>query len=137
MESIPQMHLTLILMFQDTETIILGGDWSFGANFALFLVGFISSVISASLGMARLLLNGPSKILRKQGYLGGYLQVSFTLIFFSIMCVLVAKALWLALLILEGSSQGAKIAIHVSNSSCTLLWLGVSLLPQLIFVSFI
>ena len=92
------------------------------AGFILFSMGFMSSVLSASLGMARLLMTGPSKLVKKQGHLGGYAQVGFALIMFSIMFVLVAKALWMALV----TSWSPLFA---------LVWIGVSLAPQLILVS--
>ena len=88
----------------------------------LFLVGFTSSVLSASLGMTRLLMNGPSKVVKKQGRLGGYAQVGFAMVMFSIMFVLVAKALWLAFSL-------------DSNPLYALVWIGVSVVPQLILVS--
>ena len=126
-ESIPQTHLTLILLCfnlrpEADDAITDPRDVT---DFAIFLVGFISSVISATLGMTRLLMNGPSKVIKKQGHLGGYLQIGFALVFFSIMFVLVAKALWLAFVI-AGSG---------SNPLYALIWLAVSLLPQFILVS--
>ena len=67
-------------------------------------------------------MNGPSKLVKKQGHLGGYAQVGFALVMFSIMFVLVAKALWLAFLL-------------DSNPLYALVWIGVSLAPQLTLVS--
>ena len=132
LESIPQTHLTLLLLCFDSRVLFddpahPGADDLFpGSSLVLFILGFISSVLSASLGMARLLMNGPSKLIKKQGYLGGYAQVGFALLMFSIMCVLVSKALWLAFLLAGPHGN----PLHI------LLWIGVSLLPQLILVSF-
>ena len=86
-EAIPQTHLTLIMLVLDLETTIFGGSSENYTDFTLFLVGFISSVLSASLGLARFLMNGPSKLVKKQGRLGGYLQVGFALLFFCILLV--------------------------------------------------
>ena len=122
LESIPQTHLTLMLLVLNSDVLIEMGPGSDPSSFPLFIVGFTSSVLSASLGMARLLLNGPSKLVKKQGHLGGYAQVGFALIMFSIMFVLVAKALWLAFLL-------------DSYPLYALVWIGVSLAPQLILVS--
>ena len=124
------MHLTLILMVFDNKTIIYGGDWDDSTALPLFIVGFISSVLSASLGMTRLLMNGPSKLIKKQGSLGGYLQWGFAMVFICIMCVLVAKALWLAFAVLGPSPDS------LNQFKNVLVWLGVSILPQLILVSF-
>ena len=117
LESVPQTHLTLMLVALDSKT----ADGP-GYDGILFLVGFISSVLSASLGMARLLMNGPSKLVKKQGHLGGYAQVGFALVILSIMFVLVAKAVWMALL-------------TAWSPLYALVWIGVSLAPQLILVS--
>ena len=110
MEFIPQLHLQLIRLALHSE----------------FIVGFTSSVLSASLGMARLLMNGPSKLVRKQGCLGGYAQVGFALVMLSIMLILVAKTLWLAFSI-----------SRIEEPLFALVWIGVSLAPQLILVSFL
>ena len=104
-----------------------GNDYS---STPLFFVGFTSSVLSASLGMTRLLLNGPSKLVKKQGHLGGYAQVGFTLVMFLIMFVLVAKALWLAF-----STFSQRGGPEHADPLYGLVWIGVSLAPQLILVS--
>ena len=120
-EAIPQTHLTLIMLVLDSEAIVYGGSGGNNTDFALFLVGFISSVLSASLGLARFLMNGPSKLVKKQGRLGGYLQVGFALLFFCILSTLVSKALWLAF-------------VTGGNPLQAFVWMGASLVPQLILV---
>ena len=125
MESIPQTHLTLMLLILNSK--VLYDDNGRADNIygiVLFYVGFISSILSASLGMARLLMNGPSKMVKKQGHLSGYAQVGFALVMTSIMFVLVAKALWLAV-----STMDSHEPLYF------LVWIGVSLVPQLILVS--
>ena len=121
------MHLTLILMMLDWDTIAWGGhsggDLDHVDVFALFLCGFISSVVSAGLGMTRLLMNGPSKLFYKRGHaLGGYCQAAFALLMVSNMCVLIAKALWLAFAI-GNFGPGSK-------PLNALIWISVSLAPQ-------
>ena len=109
--------------------LVLNSDVLYGRSrndpygLALFLLGFTSSVLSASLGMARLLMNGPSKLVKKQGHLGGYAQVGFALVMVSIICVLVSKALWLA------------FSTSWLDPLYALVWIGVSLAPQLTLVS--
>ena len=125
LESIPQTHLTLMLLILNSK--VLYDDNGRADNIygtVLFFVGFISSILSASLGMARLLMNGPSKLVKKQGHLGGYAQVGFALVMTSIMFVLVAKALWLAVSTMDNHEP-----------FYFLVWIGVSLVPQLILVS--
>ena len=123
LESIPQTHLTFIMLFVN-QRLLLGEPYD---NSRLFIFGFMSSVLSASLGMARLLMNGPSKLVKKQGNLGGYAQVGFALLMLLIMFVLVAKALWLAFSIIGGG--------HHPQPLNALVWIGVSLVPQLFLVS--
>ena len=123
LESIPQTHLTIMVMVLNFEVVSEPGPY-YKYNLALFLVGFISSVLSASLGMARMLMNGPCKLVKKQGHLGGYAQAGFAMVMLSIMCVLMAKAGWLAF-----STLGS------NNPLFALVWIGVSLAPQLILVS--
>ena len=117
----------------DYESIMLGIstelDIEINTDMALFLVGFISSILSASLGLARFLMNGPSKLVKKQGRLGGYLQVGFALLFFAILLILVSKALWLAFVLNEPTTLEP-------NPLYVFVWMGISLVPQLILVRF-
>ena len=122
LESIPQTHLTFIMLFVN-QRLLLGDPY----DDILFIFGFMSSVLSASLGMARLLMNGPSKLVKKQGNLGGYAQVGFALVMLLVMFVLVAKALWLAFSIIGGG--------HHPQPLNALVWIGVSLAPQLFLAS--
>ena len=95
----------------------------------LFFLSFSTSIISASLGMSRLLLTGPSKFVRKTGRLGGYCQWGFVLLILSIITGIISKAAWLPLVIdWPTRSMGYLGAI---------LWIGVSLIPQLLLVRFI
>ena len=128
MESIPQTHLTLMLLVLNYDVLIDVRHRGNESNVVLFTVGFMSSVLSASLGMARLLMNGPSKLVKKQGHLGGYAQVGFALVMLLVMFILVAKALWLVFSMLLGPRGGDPLY--------ALVWIGVSLAPQLILVSF-
>ena len=73
-ESTPQLHLYLMLLAINIEYVAFGINWTVSEwyNFPLFVAGLTSSVLSACLGMTRLLMDGPSKLVKKQGYLGGY-----------------------------------------------------------------
>ena len=132
MESIPQTHLTWILVvmvvdgpglddYEGLETVM--GNTT--EKRALFILSFTTSIISASWGMSRLLLSGPSKFVRKTGRLGGYFQWGFVLLILSIMSGIIAKAAWLPLVINWPTNLGSLGAI---------LWIGVSLIPQLLLV---
>ena len=118
------------MLVLDSNTIITGGSGDRNnTDLPLFLVGFISSILSASLGLARFLMNGPSKLVKKQGRLGGYLQVGFALLFFAILLTLVSKALWLAFVLNEPTTLEP-------NPLYVFVWMGISLVPQLILVRF-
>ena len=125
-ESIPQTHLSWILMIMvsgtapgDRGLVKLSGDSA--GKIALFYLSFTTSVISASLGMSRLLLNGPSKFIRKTGRLGGYCQWGFVLLILSIMSGIVSKAAWLEIVVNDPFNMGPLGVV---------MWIGVSLLPQ-------
>ena len=132
-ESIPQTHLSWILMIMVSGTapggrglVRLSGDSA--GKIALFYLSFTTSVISASLGMSQLLLNGPSKFIRKTGRLGGYCQWGFVLLILSIMSGIVSKAAWLEIVVTDPFNMGPLGAV---------MWIGVSLLPQLLLVQVI
>ena len=98
---------------------------------ALFYFSFTTSVISASLGMSRLLLNGPSRFVRKTGRLGGYLQWGFVLLMLSIMSGIIAKAAWLPFVI------NYPVEMGTLGTLGAVLWIGVSLIPQFLLVRII
>ena len=106
-----------------TETIAWGGHDGGDDDFVLFFCGFASSVVSAALGMTRLLMNGPSKLFYKRDHpLGGYCQAAFALLMVSIMFVLIAKALWLAFSCYD-------------NPINALIWISASLVPQFVLAT--
>ena len=78
--------------------------------------------------MSRLLLNGPSRFVRKTGRLGGYLQWGFVLLMLSIMSGIIAKAAWLPYVIKSPARMGTLGAV---------LWINVSLIPQFLLVRII
>ena len=132
MESIPQTHLTLILFFtlEGPSKAKLWSDADGNGNYyysklVLFFLSFTTSVISASLGMSRLLLNGPSKFIRKTGRLGGYCQWGFVFLILSMITGIVSKAAWLPFVMDRPTRMGYLGAV---------LWIGVSLIPQLLLV---
>ena len=121
-------------MMFDWDTIAWGGHRrggyvEYADVFALFLLGFISSVISAALGMTRLLMNGPSKLFYKRDHpLGGYCQAAFALLMVSIMFVLIAKALWLAFAV-------GNFGPGLGNPINALIWISASLVPQFVLAT--
>ena len=117
------MHLSWILLVSTNgELSLRKSAW---IEF-LFFTSFTLSVISASLGMTRLLMNGPSKLIKKQGKFGGYAQCPLFILFLSIASCLIAKASWVGF-----------IKIHHGHPIRIVVWLGISCTPQLLMVSII
>ena len=84
----PQSHLSLIVV------CVAEGRGDF-VNMK-FLLSFISSVISATLGLSKVLLKGPVKLVSSnRGYLSGYVQPPFFLLCSSVFTCMVGKAAWL------------------------------------------
>ena len=85
--------------------MIFGPDWlgSFPKTWLppndmlFFLVTYGTSMISASLGMAKALKVGPCRVLGDKGLLRGFLTQRFLLLFFACFFTLVGKAIFLVL----------------------------------------
>ena len=91
----------------------------------LFFLSFISSVVSATLGLSKVLLKGPVKLVpTNRGYLGGYVQLPFFLLYCSVFTCLVGKAAWLPVAMI-----GPDGAIYA------LVWFAMMIAPQATMVS--
>ena len=113
----PQTHLSLIVV-----TIA-----KFGGNFVnpTFFLSFVTSVISASLGLSKVLLKGPVKLVpSNRGFLGGYIQLPFFLLYCSVLTGLVGKAAWLPF-----AMTGLNGDIYA------LVWFAMMIAPQATMVS--
>ena len=117
-ESVPQTHLSLIVV-----TIA-----KFGGNFVnpTFFLSFVTSVVSATLGLSKVLLKGPVKLVpSNRGFLGGYIQLPFFLLYCSVLTCLVGKAAWLPY-----AMDGA-----AGDEIYALVWFAMMIAPQATMVS--
>ena len=116
-ESVPQAHLSLIVVQ------IVGAHRDFVNT--KFVLSFVTSVVSATLGLSKVLLKGPVKLVpSNRGYLGGYVQLPFFLLYCSVFTCLVGKAAWLPYAMIWPDGN-----IHA------LVWFAMMIAPQATMVS--
>ena len=65
-------------------------------NELLLSTSFVISIISAAFGIAKLLKNGPIKMIRKDGKIGGYGTPGFVLLMVAVAGNMIGKASWVA-----------------------------------------
>ena len=95
-ESVPQVHILLCLWGQNPKLITGQSDIGFDHIDPLFFATFTTSVISASKGMASFLLDGPCKLVPKNGLFGGLGSMGFIFLCLNIIATLIGKGLMLA-----------------------------------------
>ena len=103
MEAVPQVHIMLILwgfLGRKLTGSIEGPDSirSIDQEGAFFLATFISSVFSASKGIAGFLLHGPCKLVPTDGLFGGMGKLGFILLLLNIASTLCGKGVLLGFL---------------------------------------
>ena len=69
----------------------------------LFLTTYLTSIFSASMGMAKVLKVGPCKVLKEGGLLSGFLTMRFILIFLACLFTLFGKSMFLLTYLSEKS----------------------------------
>ena len=99
---------------------VLGGEQSD----PLVWTSFSISIISAAFGIAKLLKNGPIKLVRKDGKIGGYGTPGFILLMFVVAGNMIGKATWMALGFPE----------FIGNVTVVWMWALTCILPQLVLV---
>ena len=120
-ESVPQSHLSLIVVCIVKDNTGKKGFYPYKPR---SLLSFISSVVSGTLGLSKVLLKGPVRLVpSNRGYLGGFVQLPFFLLYLSVFTCLVGKAAWLP------SSMTEDGEIYV------LLWFALMIAPQATMVS--
>ena len=120
LESIPQVFILVSIMVRS--------DWQrevLDTQDPLFWVTFVTSVITASFGIARFLKNGPCKLVPSDGPLGGFGQFSFLLLMLNIVLSLCAKGCLFALAV----DKQKKFHLGV------ITWLCSAFIPQMLYVS--
>ena len=81
LESVPQVHILLTLWLEENH-LFEGDDVK---TFFLFYAKVATSIVSASLGIAKFLKLGPCRLIPNEGILGGYGSLSFLLLLFCLL----------------------------------------------------
>jgi len=79
----------------------------------LFLTTYLTSIFSASLGMAKVLKVGPCKVLKEGGHLNGFLTTRFFLIFLACLFTLFSKTMLLITYLSSEKSDTNFVAISI------------------------
>ena len=91
---------------------------------SLLWTSFSISIISAAFGIAKLLKNGPIKMIRKDGKIGGYGTPGFVLLMVAVAGNMIGKASWVAWAFAYANKKSAFVCI----------WALTCILPQLLLV---
>ena len=125
------MHILLILF-------MLNAHITFELNPALFITTFATSVLTATLGIAKFLKIGPCRLVPDQGPLGGHGTLAFLMLMLNIASTIVSKGIMLPALGfgIENEFPFEGEPLSESPSMVIGVWIAICYLPQLIYVSF-
>ena len=102
-----------------------GSIWDKGPD-PLLWTSFSISIVSAAFGIAKLLKNGPIKMVRKDGRIGGYGTPGFILLMIIVAFNMIGKAIWMGLGF-TGTTNKGKVTL-------VWMWALTCILPQLVLV---
>ena len=120
----PQIHCLLVILVLD-ELV------AYGANHTLFIVTFSSSVLTASLGIAKFLKTGPCRLVPDQGPMGGHATLGFFLLMVNIALTIVGKGFMLPAIGYGPESS----RLFQSTPTAIGVWIAICYIPQLLYVS--
>ena len=129
LEAIPQVHIYLVAWIDNDVKIIGDLQEGYSQESILFLVGFSTSVMSATFGLAKFFKDGPCKFLPTEGFLLGYGQLGFILVLLNIMITIFLKGCLLAL------ACAPFVNFQLDAVNAVLIWSSLNYLPQTIYVS--
>ena len=124
LEAVPQIHCLLVILVLD-ELV------AYGANHTLFIVTFSSSVLTASLGIAKFLKTGPCRLVPDQGPMGGHATLGFFLLMVNIALTIVGKGFMLPAIGYGPESS----RLFQSTPTAIGVWIAICYIPQLLYVS--
>ena len=131
-ESIPQFHLVWILKLIVGPPELGGLEIEDMILYYLSFAAFWISLVSASLGMSRILMNGPSKFMKKSKICSGW---GFVLLNLSILGGIYSKTAWIsnpyAYLGNYSGIEGFELPVP---SAIILIWVCTSFIPQCLLV---
>ena len=122
LEAVPQIHCLLVLLVLDDSA-------ANGANPILFIVTFYSSILTASLGIAKFLKIGPCRLVPDHGPVGGHATLGFFLLMVNIASTIVSKVT-----ILPSIGTDSK-RLFQSKPTAIGAWIAICYIPQLLYVS--
>jgi len=132
-ESVPQVHILLCLVGMNPILItgksfrVVGFDF-YGAP--LFFATFVTSIISASKGIASFLLDGPCKLVPKNGLFGGLGTMGFIFLWLNIIATLLGKG---SVLAYSYTLYGGPLQyLQYKDYIYAIYWVCFYLLPQFI-----
>ena len=133
LESLPQVYMVMVIAFiLDFEDRLQSGciarplDRRTGPPDSLSVVTFVTSIVTASFGIAKFVKSGPARIVRNDKCLMGYGTLSFILIFINVLTTVFMKAGAISILLQSVWQKGTK--------AYSLLIL-ICFIPQLLHVS--
>ena len=127
-ESVPQLHILLVLWVLNTKII-------YELSPGLFIASFSTSVLSATLGIARFLKIGPCRLVPYHGPLDGHGNLSFLILVLNIASTIVSKGILLPAIGYGIFYVGQFEPQYKNLFNKIWLWLAICYLPQLIYVS--
>ena len=112
-ESVPQVHILLSLWGLNPKLITGQLNFEIYDIDPLFLATFATSLISASKGIASFLMDGPCKLVPKNGLFGGLGTMGFIFLCLNIIATLISKGLMLAFAFSEDRPGGVKVSTYM------------------------
>ena len=97
----------------------------------LFVVTFLTSVFSASKGMADFLMNGPCKLIPNTGLFGGMGRMGYILLFINISLTLFGKGMLIGYIF----SEDRYYNYNMKDYKLIIFWTFLNVFPQLLLVS--
>ena len=124
LEAVPQLHILFTLWWLDSWVTM-------GQYPKLFIATFSSSILTASLGIAKFMKVGPCRLVPDEGKIGGYGNPCFILLVFDIALTLVSKGS--LLFVLESLPLPFRLESHAN--AVIIAWVIICYFPYLVYVS--
>ena len=127
-ESIPQLHFTMIVI---TNVLLTTMNSSIDTSTPSFWFAFITSIVSGTFGLSKIIRNGPAKFMSKSRTIKPLIKVKGQfLLLLTIILSIIGKASWL----------GIAMSFYINYNFGTIpeivfTWMSFSLLPHFLFVS--